>query len=75
MLPTIIPSERCGEPVSIGSLYAAVERDHPELVDDEIEPGTNALHWRHQLRWALETLIVKNEIRRRNGLGRGMYSL
>lgn len=71
----IVRSERGGDALDLGSIYAAVERDHPTLVDDEVEPGTGAVRWKHELRWELETLVVNGEIRRRKDLGRGMYSV
>jgi hypothetical protein len=60
--------------VSIADLYAAIERDHPILVDGEVEINTGAVRWKHELRWEIETAVVKGEIRRRKDLGRGIYS-
>ena len=75
LLPQIVRFEADGEPVHLRQIYAAIERDRPDLVDDEIEPPpSNAVRWRHELRWELETLVVSGKIRRRKDLGRGLYS-
>lgn len=74
-LPRIVRTEAEGEPVHLRQIYAAVERDRPDLVDDEIEPPpSNAVRWRHELRWELETLVVSGVVQRRKDLGRGLYS-
>jgi len=70
----VIRDERAGYAVSISDLYAAVEREHSELVDDEVETSTGALRWKHEFRWELETLVVRGDIKRRKDLGRGIYS-
>lgn len=75
MIPKILRSEQAGDPLSIGDLYRAIERDHPQLVDDELEISTGAVRWKHEFRWELETLVVKGEVKRRKDLGRGVYSL
>lgn len=75
MIPKILRSEQAGAPLSIRDLYRAVERDHPHLVDDELEVSTGAVRWKHEFRWELETLVVKGEVKRRKDLGRGVYSL
>lgn len=73
LLPVIVGS--CGdEAIHLRDIYAAVERDHPTLVDDEVEATTGAIRWKHDLRWELETLVIKGDIRRRKELGRGVYS-
>lgn len=74
LLPVIVRAERGGDPVHLADIYAAVERDHPELVDDEVEASTGAVRWKHELRWELETLVVNGDVRRRKDLGRGQYS-
>ena len=75
LLPIIVSSEAGGSAVHLRDIYAAVERDHPSLVDTEVEPSTGAIRWKHELRWELETLVVHAELRRRKDLGRGVYSL
>jgi hypothetical protein len=75
LLPTIVRSEAGGDPVHLRDIYVAVERDHPNLVDSEIEESTGRSRWQHELRWELETLVVHGELRRRKDLGRGLYSL
>lgn len=74
LLPVIVKSERAGGAVHLGDIYAAVERDHPNLVDSEVEATTGAIRWKHELRWELETLVIAGRVRRRKDLGRGMYS-
>lgn len=74
LLPAIVRQERAGQPIHLTEIYAVVERDHPTLVDDEIEPSTRAVRWKHELRWELETLVVSGDVRRRKDLGRGQYS-
>jgi len=74
LLPIIVREERNGEPVHLADIYDAVERDHAVLVDDEVEPDTGAVRWKHELRWELETLVGSGDIRRRKDLGRGLYS-
>lgn len=71
MIPRIFRSEGAGAPRSIGDLCAAVERDRPDLVDDEVELATGAVRWKHEFRWELETLVVKGEVK---DLGRGVHS-
>lgn len=73
LLPLIVGSSGT-KAIHLHDIYAAVERDHPALVDDEVEASTGAVRWKHDLRWELETLVVKGDIRRRKDLGRGMYS-
>ena len=75
ILPRIIGHERGGDPVAIAEIYAAIEQDRPELVDDEIEATTGAVRWKHDVRWEIETLVSKGAIKRRKDLGRGVYSL
>ena len=75
LIPRIVVSEHGGLPVSIAEIYGVVERDHPTLVDYEIEITTGAVHWKHELRWELETLVVKGAVKRRKELGRGVYSI
>lgn len=76
LLPQIIRGEVSGAPVHLSQIYAAVERDRPDLVDDEIEPPpSKALRWRHELRWEIETLVVAGTVQRRKDLGRGFYSV
>lgn len=73
LLPQMVGSQ--GKPVHLSEIYATVERDHPHLVDDEVEPPpSNALRWKHDLRWELETLVVKGELRQRKDLGPALYS-
>jgi hypothetical protein len=74
-IPRILAEEQAGDPISIGDLYGAVERDHAELVDAEVEASTGAVRWKHEFRWELETLVIRGEIKRRKDLGRGIYSL
>jgi len=75
LIPRIVTNENGGRPVSISEIYGAIEREHPELVDAEIEPRTGAVHWKHELRWELETLVVNDLVKRRKELGRGVYSV
>lgn len=75
LIPRIVRGERGGDPVSIADLYGAIERDHADLVDAEVEPSTGAVRWKHELRWELETLVVRGEVKRRKDLGRGIYAL
>jgi hypothetical protein len=75
VIARIVSTERDGAPISIADLYSAIERDHPDLVDEEVESTTGAVQWKHELRWELETAVCKGEVRRRKDLGRGMYSL
>lgn len=63
-----------GDPISIADLYLAIERDHPDLADGDIEPDTGAVRWKHEFRWELETLVVSGKVRRRKDIGRGVYS-
>ena len=74
LLPIIVDSEAGGSAVVLREIYAAIERDHPSLVDAEIEDSTGAIRCKHELRWELETLVVHGQIRRRKDLGRGYYS-
>ncbi len=74
LIPRIVLDERAGHPVQLSEVYAAVERDHPDLVDDEIEASTGAVRWKHELRWELETLVGEGSILRRKDVGRGYYS-
>lgn len=75
ILPAIVARENDGNPVHLSGIYSAVERDYPHLVDAEVEPPpSNAIRWKHELRWEIETLVVNGELRRRKELGRGMYS-
>jgi len=72
LLPGII---RQANAVRLSAIYSTVELDHPHLVDEEIEPPpSHGLRWKHDLRWELETLVVKGVVRRRKDLGRGIYS-
>lgn len=71
LIPTLV---RGNDLISITDLYAAIEQDHPDLVDDETEPGTGAVRWKHEFRWELETLVVTGRVRRRKDIGRGIYS-
>ncbi|SEE60136.1 hypothetical protein [Jiangella alba] len=74
LLPLVIRRERDGDAVHLSDIYGAVERDHPQLVDDEVE-ASGAVRWKHELRWELETLVVDGGVRRRKDLGRGFYSI
>lgn len=74
LLPIIVDSEAGGSGVELRDIYAVFERDHPTLVDAEIEASTGAIRWKHELRWELETLVVHGRLRRRKDLGRGYYS-
>lgn len=74
LLPLIVRNESDGAPVHLSQIYAAIERDHPALVDDEIEVSTGVIRWKHELRWELETLVVNGAVQRRKDLGRGLYS-
>jgi hypothetical protein len=58
----------------LSAIYSEVEALLPELVDDEVEATTGAIRWKHELRWELETLVVKGDVTRRHELGRGWYS-
>ncbi len=71
LIPQIVSGR---DSVSIAELYEAVELGHADLVDDEIEPVTGAIRWKHEFRWELETLVVNGLVRRRKDLGRGVYS-
>lgn len=74
LLPKIV--EAAGEPIHLSTIYAQVEQDRPQLVDDELEPGpSRVVRWKHELRWEMETQVVAGRICRRKDLGRGMYSL
>ena len=75
LLPRVIASEDSGDPISLAKIYAAVERDRPDLVDDEVEPLTGAIRWKHELRWEMETLVVNGSIKRRKDLGEAIYSI
>lgn len=76
LLPQIIFQEMNGDPVDLGTIYVAVERDRPDRVDEDIEPPpSNVLRWRHALRWEIETLVVGGTVRSRKDLGRAIYSL
>jgi len=70
----LIPQLVSADPISIADLYLAVEQARPDLVDDEIEPDTGAVRWKHEFRWELETLVVNGRVSRRKDLGRGIYS-
>lgn len=61
--------------VSLADLYLAIEQDHADLIDDEVEPGTGVVRWKHEFRWEMETLVVSGKVRRRKDLGRGIYSI
>lgn len=74
LLPVIVRNECEGRPVHLSQIYAAIERDYPALVDDEIEVSTGVIRWKHELRWELETLVVDGVVQRRKDLGRGQYS-
>ena len=75
LIPVIVDRERDGEAVHLSQIYAAVERDHGHLVDTEVEPPpSNAVRWKHELRWELETLVAKGTVRRRKDLGPTLYS-
>ena len=75
ILPVIVAREGDGNPIHLSRIYFAVERDHAHLVDSEIEPPpSNAVRWKHELRWEVETLVANGGLRRRKDLGRGMYS-
>ena len=60
--------------VHLRGIYAAVERDHPSLVDTEsrFRPGGPV---EARAAMGVETLVVNGELRRRKDLGRGIYSL
>lgn len=73
-MPVIVRDECDGQPVHLSRIYAAIERDYPALVDDEIEVSTGVVRWKHELRWELETLVVNGAVKRRKDLGRGQYS-
>lgn len=75
MLPAIVRSEAGGGPVHLRDIYASVERDHPSLVDSEIEESTGRSRWQPELRWELETIVIRGNLRRRKDLGRGIYSI
>lgn len=74
LIPEIIRSDVNGDAIHLTDIYATIERDHPTLVDMEIETATGAVRWKHELRWELETLVVNGDVRRRKDLGRGLYS-
>lgn len=74
LLPGVIKGAQGGDPISLKEVYAAFERDHPLLVDDEVEISTGATRWKHELRWELETLVICGVVRRRKDLGKGIYS-
>ena len=74
LLPKIVGD--AAKPIHLSAIYAQVEQDHPNLVDDELEPGrSKVVRWKHELRWELETHVVAGRIRRRKDLDRGLYSL
>lgn len=74
LLPKIV--EASAAPIHLSNIYAQVEQDRPDLVDDELAPGpSRVVRWKHELRSELETQVVAGRIRRRKDLGRGMYSL
>lgn len=75
MVQSIVGSAPAGAAVSLDEIYAAVTHERPDLVDDEIEAGSGAIRWKHELRWELETLVVAGQVRRRKDLGRGIYSI
>lgn len=71
----IIPTLVCGnDSISLTDLYAAIEQDHPDLTDEEVEQDTGAVRWKHEFRWELETLVVTGRVRRRKDIGKGIYS-
>lgn len=72
-LPALIRA-KAADPVSLAAIYDAVEQNMPELIDDEVEPGTAQLKWKHELRWEIESLVIRGELKRRKDLGRGYYS-
>jgi hypothetical protein len=75
ILPLIVDLEAVDGVAGLDCVYAAVERDYGHLVDAEVEPPpSNALRWKHDLRWELETLVVRGVLRRRKDHGRGKYS-
>lgn len=75
LLPQIVEREAAGRPIHLSQIYAAIERNHGHLVDEEIEPPpSSAVRWKHELRWELETLVVNGTLRRRKDLGRAIYS-
>jgi hypothetical protein len=74
LLTRIVSSETEGGPVPLNAIYSAVARERPDLVDDEIEASTGAIHWKHDLRWEIETAVVKGTLRRRKDLGKAIYS-
>jgi hypothetical protein len=61
--------------MTLAEIYSWFETDHPELVDDELEPGPgHVVRWKHELRWEIETLVAAGAVKRRKDLGRGFYS-
>jgi hypothetical protein len=75
LIPDIISRLDTGRGVPLASIYAAINRDHPHLVDDEPDPhAPERPLWEHDVRWEIETLVLHHDIRRRKDLGRGMYS-
>jgi hypothetical protein len=73
LVPNILGRGRA--PMTIAEIYRCLETDHPELIDDEIEPGPgHVVRWKHDLRWEIETLVVAGTVKRRKDLGRGFYS-
>lgn len=75
LLPGIVGTERGGRPVHLDVIYAAIKRDHPTLVDDEIERPKGELRWKHDVRWELQRLVGRGQVQRRKDLGRSMYSI
>ena len=71
----MIRSAAVAGPVTLDAIYDAVEHQLPQWVDDERESGTTQFRWRHELRWELETLVVRGDVKRRKDLGRGWYSV
>ncbi len=71
LIPKLVQGEA---PISLTDMYVAVEQGYSDLVDNEIEPDTGAVRWKHEFRWELETLIVNGKVRRRKDIGRGIYS-
>ena len=74
LLPGLVKNETNGGAVPLGAIYLAVERERPDLVDDETEATTGAVRWKHELRWEIETAVVKGTLRRRKDLGKAIYS-
>ena len=75
LLPLDIRDEKGGAPVHLSTIYEAIERDYPGLVDDGVETSTDAVRWKHELRWELETLVGGAAVTRRKDFGRGIYSV